>query len=117
MRTYMKAVRGATVSTGNTENEILDATKELLEKILEVNNIESTKIVSVIFTSTSDVTACFPGKAVRKMGFTDISVIDTLAPYIKDDIPLCIRLLLYVNTDTKLNHLYLREAKKLRPDR
>ena len=51
------------------------------------------------------------------MGFTEISVIDTLAPHIKDDIPLCIRLLLYVNTDTKLNHLYLREAKKLRPDR
>ena len=113
----MKAIRGATVSTGNTENEILDATKELLEKILEVNNIESSKIVSATLTSTSDITACFPGKAVREIGLDEISVIDTLAPNIQGDIPFCIRLLLYVDTDEKLKHLYLREAKKLRPDR
>ena len=113
----MKAIRGATVSTGNTEKEILDATKELLEKILEINNIESKKIISIIVTSTHDITACFPGKAVRELGLNEISVIDTLAPNIDGDISFCIRLLLYIDTDENLKHLYLREAKKLRPDR
>ena len=113
----MKAVRGATVSLSNTEKDILAATSELLNEIFSVNEINSSEIVSIIFTSTSDITVSFPGKAVREMGLGHITVIDTLASNIEGDIPLCIRVMLNVNTTKVLNHVYLGEAKKLRPDR
>jgi chorismate mutase len=113
----MKAVRGATVSLSNTEKDILAATSELLNEIFSVNEINLSEIVSIIFTSTSDITAAFPGKAVREIGLGHISVLDTLAPHIQGDIPLCIRVMLNVNTTNVLNHVYLGEAKKLRPDR
>jgi len=113
----MKAVRGATVSLSNTEKGILAAASELLNEIFSVNEINSSEIVSIIFTSTSDITVSFPGKAVREMGLGHISVIDTLASNIEGDISLCIRVMLNVNTTKVLNHVYLGEAKKLRPDR
>jgi len=113
----MKAVRGATVSTTNTEKDILAATSDLLNKIFSINEINLSEIVSIIFTSTSDITAAFPGKAVRELGLGDVSVIDNLAPFIDGDIPLCIRVMIHVNTTNVLNHVYIGEAKKLRPDR
>ena len=113
----MRAVRGATVSQANTEEEILKVTTELLEQIISNNKINSDEIISVIFTSTSDITACFPGKAVREMGLGSISVLDTIAPSINEDLSLCIRIMMYVNTSQILTHVYIGDAKQLRPDR
>ena len=51
------------------------------------------------------------------MGLGHLAVIDTLAPNIKEDIPLCIRVMLNIDSSNDINHVYLRDAKKLRPDR
>jgi chorismate mutase len=113
----MRAVRGATVTPENIEKEILKATTELLDQIVANNKINPDDIISIIFTSTSDVTACFPGKAVREMGLGTISVLDTRAPSINGDIALCIRVMMYVDTSQTLSHVYIGDAKKLRPER
>ena len=47
-----------------------------------------------------------------------VAAIDTLAPKIEDDLSGCIRILIYLNKDlAEINHVYLDDAKKLRPDR
>lgn len=113
----MRAVRGATVSTANIEQDILEVTIDLLNQIITTNSINSDDIISVILTSTPDITACFPGKAVRDMGLGRVSVLDMTAPSIDGDVALCIRIMMYVNTSETLNHVYVGDAKKLRPDR
>jgi chorismate mutase len=113
----MRAVRGATVSPENIEEKILEVTIELLNQIIANNKINPDDIISVIFTSTSDITACFPGKAVREMGLGTISVLDTRAPNINGDISLCIRVMMYVDTSQTLSHVYMGDTKKLRPER
>ena len=46
-----------------------------------------------------------------------IAAIDTVAPTIEDDLTGCIRLLLTINTNNDVNHVYLNDAATLRPDR
>ena len=82
-------------------------------KAISENDIEF-----VIFTVTSDITEAFPAKAFREIGMTSIAAIDTLAPNINSDLSGCIRILIYLNKDLEeINHVYLDDAKKLRPDR
>ena len=51
------------------------------------------------------------------MGYEYISVIDTLAPNITSDLEGCIRILVTYEEVIDVNHVYLKEAKNLRPDR
>ena len=82
------------------------------------NVITENDIEFVIFTVTSDITEAFPAKAFREIGMTSIAAIDTLAPNINSDLSGCIRILIYLNKDLEeINHAYLDDAKKLRPDR
>ena len=113
----MRAVRGAALSTANIEEDILEVTIELLNQIITTNSINSDDIISIILTSTPDITACFPGKAVREMGLGRVSVLDMIAPSIDGDVSLCIRIMMYVNTSETLSHVYIGDAKRLRPDR
>ena len=47
-----------------------------------------------------------------------VAAIDTLAPEIDGDLEGCIRVLINLNSDSaEVNHVYLGEAKNLRPDR
>jgi|TARA_B100001750_G_C15352866_1_gene518112 chorismate mutase len=113
----MKAVRGATVAMADTEEAVIEATRELIEEIISKNSLIQDNIISILLVSTHDITSAFPGKALREMGLGHLAVIDTLAPNIKEDIPLCIRVMLNIDSSNDINHVYLRDAKKLRPDR
>ena len=47
-----------------------------------------------------------------------IPALDAKAPEIQSDLDGCIRILVTVNNDIKdIQHVYLQDAKKLRPDR
>ena len=47
-----------------------------------------------------------------------VAAIDTLAPDVDGDIKGCIRVLIHTTKDLKkVNHIYLDDAKNLRPDR
>ena len=47
-----------------------------------------------------------------------IAALDAKAPEIQNDLDGCIRILVTVNNDIKdIQHVYLQDAKKLRPDR
>jgi len=117
---YVRGIRGATTVEQNEEAEILEATSELLEKIIAANDFTPEDIGSVIVTVTSDVTATFPARAIRQMpGWDLVPLMCALEIPVDNSLPLCIRLMVHVNTNRKQNemcHIYLRKAKVLRPD-
>lgn len=116
----VRGIRGATTVTRNEETEILNATKELLEQIIEVNEIDPEEVCSFLITVTNDLDAAFPARAVRQVpGWEMVPLMCSLEIPVPGSLPLCIRFMLQVNTDKKqreINHVYLHDAKKLRPD-
>ena len=115
----LRGIRGATTANANTRDAILDATRELLEAITAENDLRPDDIASAIFTMTPDLDAAFPAAAARNIGWTQVALLDMPAPRIANDLPRCIRVLIHWNTThaaNEIKHVYLREARKLRPD-
>lgn len=116
----VRGIRGAISVTANRRDEILDATRELLQTILERNEIaEFDEIVSAVFTTTTDLTACFPAEAAREIGMSQVPLLCASEIAVDRGMPRCIRILLHVNTSKKQSeivHVYLRDAANLRPD-
>ena len=98
---------------------IADATRELLEEIVERNWLELDEIISVWFTVTPDLTSAFPALAAREMGWVDVPLLCASEIPVPGSMPRCLRTLLEVElrAPRKLDtHIYLREAVRLRPD-
>lgn len=116
----VRGIRGATTVSSDTSAEILDATKELLQEVLRTNGItDFEEIASIIFTTSPDLTASFPAEAARHIGMNQVPLLCASEIAKPGAMPLCIRVLIHWNTDKKqaeITHVYLREAKKLRPD-
>ena len=115
----VRAIRGATTVENNDREEIIEATKEMLETIISENNIKTEDMVSVIFTITSDLDKVFPAVAARKMGIVDVPLLDMSEPEIDGALNKCIRILMHINSDKQnkdMVHAYLRGATVLRPD-
>ncbi|ACB85215.1 chorismate mutase [Natranaerobius thermophilus] len=113
------AVRGATTTERNTEQEILSQTKTLLQELIDKNDLSREQdIVSVMFTATKDLTACFPAKAARKLGWTNTPLMCAQEIDVDDSLPKCIRVLIqyYAPEDHSPQAVYLKDARKLRPD-
>lgn len=116
----VRGVRGATSVPEDKPDLILAATRELLEELLRTNGIvEFEDIVSAIFTTTPDLTSTFPAEAARAIGMTQVPLLCASEIAVSKSLPRCIRVLLHVNTtkrQAEIVHVYLHEAKKLRPD-
>tara|TARA_Y100001978_G_C23638107_1_gene406915 strand:+ start:770 stop:1150 length:381 start_codon:yes stop_codon:yes gene_type:complete len=113
-------IRGATTSKENTKIEITSAVHELIDELITRNNLEPINILSIIFTATKDLNACFPASIARKFnGLDSVAFLDCQQMFVPDDVKFCIRLMAQVNLPTmsKPNHPYLRGASYLRPDR
>ena len=113
-------LRGATTSEGNTKEEITSAVHELIEELISRNNLKPINILSIVFSVTKDLNACFPASVARKYnGLDKVAFLDCQQMFVPDDINFCIRLMAQVKfpLDKKLNHTYLRGASNLRPDR
>jgi len=116
----VRGIRGATSARSDTRDDILQATRELLAEILRVNGIDGfDEIVSILFTTTPDLTAVFPAEAAREMGMHAVPLLCASEIAVPGRLPRCVRLLMHLNTDKSaaaMMHVYLREAKSLRPD-
>lgn len=115
-----RAVRGATTVENNTAEEIYQATLEMLQKMTDENSIEPDEIINVIFTLTHDLNAAFPAKVARThLGWDTVPMICTQEIPVPDSLQKCIRVLITFNTSkpkSEIRHIYLREARSLRPD-
>ena len=116
----VRGLRGATTVEQNVAAEILAATRELLQELLSANGISTyEEIVSAVFTTTPDVNAVFPAEAARSLGMSQVPLLCASEIAVPNSMPRCIRILLHVNTEqpqSAMKHVYLREAKRLRPD-
>lgn len=116
----MRGIRGATSVTEDAPEAIHAATRELLEAILEANRIDSfEQIVSAIFTTTTDLISTFPAESARDLGMNHVPLLCASEIPVPGSLPMCIRVLLHVSTplaQDEIVHVYLRDAKKLRPD-
>ena len=67
----IRGIRGAITVTADEPDLILQATRELLEEILEENEgMQPENVASAIFTVTDDLTSTFPAQAAREMGWS-----------------------------------------------
>lgn len=115
----VRAIRGATTVENNDREEIIEATKEMLETIISENNIKTEDMVSVIFTITPILTKFFRLLRQGKMGIVDVPLLDMSEPEIDGALKKCIRILMHINSDKQnkdMVHAYLRGATVLRPD-
>ena len=114
----VRGIRGATTADDNTEQAILDATRELLEGLVEANDIDQDDIAAVYFTTTRDLNAAFPALAARRhLGWDYVALMCGHEMEVPDAQPRCIRVLMLVNTDRsarEISNLYLRGASHLR---
>ena len=116
----VRGIRGATTVDRDESELVLAATSELLESLLSANGIDSfEEIVSAVFTTTSDLCSTFPAEAARRLGMNQVPLLCASEIPVPGSMRLCIRVLLHVNTDrtqSEIVHVYLGEARKLRPD-
>ena len=72
------------------------------------------------FTMTKDLDAVYPAVAIREnLNLLDIPLLNFEEKYIVNSLQKCIRVLIYINSEKEkcdINHIYLNEAKSLRPD-
>lgn len=116
---WVRGIRGATTIKEDNPGEVVEATRELLESLRRENDFGHEDIASILFTVTSDIRSAFPAEAARQMGWGLVPLLCFQEIEVAGSIPLCIRVLITINTDKKqdeIRHVYLREAVKLRPD-
>ena len=115
----VRGVRGATTCSLDTPEDIGEATQELLTVMMSRNDLSHDDVVSVIFTTTTDLTSAFPATGARGIGFGDIPLLCASEIGVPDSKQRCIRVLLHaytVRARTDVRHVYLRDAQSLRDD-
>ena len=91
---------------------------ELLSTILESNSISPADVISVLLTSTPDLTATFPAVGAREVGFGSVPLICSVEIDVPGALERVIRVMLHVEwpSDLPVHHIYLHGATALRRD-
>ena len=113
-------IRGATTASGNSVQEIEDAVVELIDELILRNNLNKINLLSITFTATKDLDACYPASIARKCnGLDAVAFLDCQQMHVINDIDFCIRIMAQVllPINSSVNHPYLRGASELRTDR
>ncbi|MBN3032604.1 MAG: chorismate mutase [Candidatus Saganbacteria bacterium] len=117
----LRGIRGATTVAANTKEEIISATRELLERMVRENALAVGEIAAIFFSATPGLNAEFPAVAAsRELGWKETPLICLQEIAVPHGLADCIRVLVQANTAKKqseMKHVYLRGAKKLRDDR
>jgi chorismate mutase len=114
---WCRGIRGATLVAANAKEDILAATKELLQAIIESNQVKREAVACVFFTTTPDLNAEFPALAARQLGWTDVALMCAQEMNVPHSLSRCIRVLVLFNTEKKaeqITHVYIRGAEALR---
>jgi len=119
--TVCRAIRGATTAEQNTAEDIIEATEELMRSIIHYNDLKVEDMVSMFFTTTSDLNATFPAVAARGMniGLDTVPLMCAHEMNVPGALDMVVRVMIHVNTDVPakdIKHVYLRRATALRPE-
>ena len=115
----VRAVRGATQVDADERDLILGGTAELVREAMDRNGLAAEDVISILFTTTPDLTADFPAYAARTMGLTDVPLMCASEIAVPGAMPRVLRLLAHVETNksrSEMRHVYLHGAAQLRTD-
>ncbi len=116
----LQALRGATTSKENSSFAIETAVSELVSELVRRNKLNPEQIISITFSVTKDLDACFPASIARRLpGWESVALLDCQQMSVEGDLDHCIRILalVWLPIDYAPQHPYLGRAKALRPDR
>lgn len=115
----VRGIRGATVVAADDPTLILAATRKLLQRLADANDLDPDDIISIILTTTQDLTSEYPAHAARHLGWTMVPLLGATEMHVPDGLARCIRVLMHVNTGrtaAQIRHVYLGAAAALRPE-
>ena len=115
----VRGIRGATTVGANTAEAIVEATQELIAALVRMNDLDLADVASAFWTTTPDLNAEWPAFAARQVGWGDVPQLNAHEMSVPGQLPLCVRVLLHVNTEkapTAVRHVFMRGAKVLRPE-
>jgi chorismate mutase len=113
----VRAIRGATRVDRDEKEQILEATRELLRRLLADNDLSTDDVISILFTATGDLSSQAPAMAARQLGLTGVALLCAQEMEVPGSMPRVIRLMAHVETDRtrpELCHVYLRGTEVLR---
>ncbi|HEV2637382.1 MAG TPA: chorismate mutase [Actinocrinis sp.] len=115
----VRAVRGAIQIDADERDLVLKGTTELVTALLAANDFGTDDVISMLFTSTPDLTCEFPALAARELGLTDTPLLCASEIAVPGAMPRVVRILAHVETmrsKQEVQHVYLRGAANLRRD-
>ncbi len=116
---WCRGIRGAITVPENKKEAVGAATKELLQKMIKVNEVKISDIACILFTTTSDLNAAFPAAAARELGWAQVPLLCGHEMNVPGSLPSCLRVLVLFNTDKRneeMVHVYLGGAVTLRDE-
>ena len=114
----LHALRGAISVERNDAAAIVAATRELMTQLMERNELAPDRMVSCIFTATTDLDAQFPAVAARDLGLDRVPLLCSQEIEVPGALERVIRVLIhyYAGDGHEAQHVYLGEARELRAD-
>jgi chorismate mutase len=115
----VRALRGATTVASNSAPEIVAATGELLAAMIARNEVAPADVISIVFTSTTDLDAEFPAAAARGLDLGQVPLLCATEIAVPGSLGRCVRVLMHLYTArdyASLRHVYLNGATALRSD-
>jgi chorismate mutase len=116
----LQALRGAITCTEDSKAEIDAKTATLVKELFARNELTQDDVVSILFTSTPDLTAEFPASAARTaLGLDQVALLGAQEQDVPHGTRLCIRVLVHCYTERprdQLHHVFLEGAAALRAD-
>jgi len=119
MPSAVRALRGATTLDVDDKDHLFERVIALLDALFERNGLHHDDLISVLFTATDDIHSAFPALAARKFGLGDVPLICARELDIDGGTPMCIRVMIHLQSDRPrqdLHHVYLEGARNLRDD-
>jgi len=113
----VRGLRGATTCDVDTPEAIGERTRELILELMARNEIEHDDVISVLFTTSVDLTSSFPASAAREVGFGDIPLMCASEINVPGSMSKCIRIMMHIYTTrsrSEIHHVYLHNAQSLR---
>lgn len=114
----IKAIRGAISCSADTPEEISTSACELFSQLLSTNKIKESDITFLIISHTKDLKSLNSATGLRRAGLCqNVPLFCVQEADIIGSLPHIIRMMVCTEANIeKIQHIYLKEAIKLRPD-
>ena len=108
------SIRGA-ITAKNNAQAIAEASRKLIERIYFKNALTDRDVVNVMCSSSADLTAFYPARAVREAGHA-VPLFSCVEPSVAGSLASCIRFMVTAYSDKPVQNVYIGKARALRGD-